>query len=307
MAARQLEAVMRAFVRGKADVLVCTTIIESGVDIPTANTMFIDDAHMYGLSELHQLRGRVGRYKHRAYCYLLLDPGKVISPDAMKRLRALESFSMLGAGFKIALRDLEIRGAGNLLGAEQSGHIAAVGYEMYCQLLEQTVAELKNQPRLSTVDTVIDLGIAGTIPRGYIPSDQRRMDAYRRISQAAALEEVEQIRHDLVSAYGDLPRSADHMLQIAEIRVAAAGLGARSVVRHEGDIIFRVARPEQLEERLGAARGTLRRVGEPDPAGLQEIYYRPPPAYLAADSLLAVLRQRLTTGAAEGLAQPAAR
>ena len=144
MPPRELESVMLQFVGGKADVLVSTTIIESGIDIPTANTMFIDDSDRFGLSDLHQLRGRVGRYKHRAYCTLMLPRDRFINPTARKRLHAIEQFSMLGAGFQIALRDLEIRGAGNLLGAEQSGHIAAVGYEMYCQLLEKAVNELKS-------------------------------------------------------------------------------------------------------------------------------------------------------------------
>ena len=136
MSPRELERVMLAFVRKEADILVSTTIIESGVDIPSANTMFINDAHRFGLADLHQLRGRVGRSRHRAYCYMLLPDSQRINEDARRRLRAIEDYSMLGAGFRIAMQDLEIRGAGNLLGAEQSGHISTVGYDMYCQLLE---------------------------------------------------------------------------------------------------------------------------------------------------------------------------
>ena len=137
---------MLDFVDHRFDMLLATTIIESGLDIPNANTMFIDEADRYGLADLHQLRGRVGRYKHRAYCYLLVDPNKHLSPSAAKRLRAIEEFSDMGAGFAIAMRDLEIRGAGNILGTEQSGHIAAVGYELYCALLEQAVRRLKRLP-----------------------------------------------------------------------------------------------------------------------------------------------------------------
>ncbi len=143
----ELEEVMLDFVDHKYDMLVATTIIESGLDIPNANTMFIDQADHYGLADLHQLRGRVGRYKHRAYCYLLLDPNKALSPNAAKRLHAIEEFSDMGAGFAIAMRDLEIRGAGNILGTEQSGHISAVGYELYCELLEQAVRQLKKMRR----------------------------------------------------------------------------------------------------------------------------------------------------------------
>jgi transcription-repair coupling factor (superfamily II helicase) len=293
MPARQLESVMLKFMRREADILVCTTIIESGIDIPTANTMFINDAQRFGLSELHQLRGRVGRYKHRAYCYLILPRDRVLSEIAMKRLQALENFSMLGAGFKIALRDLEIRGAGNLLGAEQSGHIATVGYEMYCQLLEQAVSDLKNERPTIALESTIDIGISGSIPKGYIPSDARRMDAYRRISRANDLQTLQQIEHDLVSAYGELPRSAKVHIHLAEIQVAAATLNIMSITRHENDIIFRTKRPGDLERHMKNAKGSLRIVGQPDSQGVTEVYYRPPPTYFEDDTLLNVLRKRL--------------
>ncbi len=142
---------MLDFVDRRFDLLLATTIIESGLDIPNANTIFIDEADRYGLADLHQLRGRVGRYKHRAYCYLLVDPNKNLTPSAARRLQAIEEFSEMGAGFAIAMRDLEIRGAGNILGTEQSGHIAVVGYELYCSLLQQAVHNLKRQP-LKTAD-----------------------------------------------------------------------------------------------------------------------------------------------------------
>ncbi len=137
----ELEDVMLRFVRGETDILLSTTIVESGLDIPNANTMFIDDADRYGLADLHQLRGRVGRYKHRAYCYLLVDENRHLSPEAARRLRAIEEFSQMGAGFALAMRDLELRGAGNILGTQQSGHIATVGYELYCALLERAVRQ----------------------------------------------------------------------------------------------------------------------------------------------------------------------
>jgi len=294
MPPRQLESVMRRFIRREVDILVCTTIIESGIDIPSANTMFINDADMFGLSELHQLRGRVGRHKHRAYCYLLLSPDKNISEVALKRLRALESFSMLGAGFKIALRDLEIRGAGNLLGAEQSGHISAVGYEMYCQLLEQAVDELKEGRTKPALETTVDIGVSGALPKGYIPSDRWRMDAYRRISMARTQDELDAIEHDLQSAYGEPPRAAQCLLALASIRVAAQHLDVRSVTRHENDIIFRTRRPDLLERAFNDAKGTVRLVGDADDEGLVSVYYRPPKSYFESDSLLAVLRQRLS-------------
>ena len=293
MPSRQLESVMLKFMRREVDVLVCTTIIESGIDIPTANTMFIDDAHMFGLSELHQLRGRVGRYKHRAYCYLILPPDRVVSEVALRRLKAIEQFSMLGAGFKIAMRDLEIRGAGNLLGPEQSGHIAVVGYEMYCQLLERAVSDLKEQARASSLDTTIDLAIAGALPKGYIPSDIRRLEAYRRISQAERIQELDRVERDLASAYGSLPPSAQTLLQLAQLRVLAAAIGIRSITLHEEDVIFATEQPQELQRRMAGAKGTLRLVGQVDRKGLAQVYYRPPANYLESDTILTVLNHRL--------------
>ena len=293
MGARQLEAVMLKFLRREVDVLVCTTIIESGLDIPTANTMFISNADRFGLSELHQLRGRVGRYKHRAYCYLLLPEDRVVQEIAVRRLQAIEQFSMLGAGFRIALRDLEIRGAGNLLGPEQSGHIAAVGYDMYCRLLEHAVGELKNEQKLSSVDTTVDLGITGALPRGYIPSTARRMEAYRRFSRADSLEELTRVEHDLTTAYGALPEAAVTLARIAELRVVAALNGIRTITRHENDIIVTAARPGEIHDRLLAAKGTARLVEPPDGKGETLVYYRPPATYLESLSIVTVLLARL--------------
>ena len=293
MGARRLEAVMLKFLRREVDVLVCTTIIESGIDIPTANTMFVSNADRFGLSELHQLRGRVGRYKHRAYCYLLLPEDRVVQQAAMRRLQAIEQFSMLGAGFRIALRDLEIRGAGNLLGPEQSGHIASVGYDMYCRLLEHAVGELKNEPKLSSVDTTVDLGITGALPRGYIPSTARRMEAYRRFSRADSLEELARVEHDLTTAYGPLPDAAVTLARLAELRVLGALNGIRTITRHENDVILRADRPGEIHERLSAAKGTARLVEAPDGKGETLVYYRPPRAYLEGLSIVTVLVARL--------------
>src|SRR5436305_14346294 len=165
MGGEALERTMLAFIRRKFDILVATTIIESGLDIPNVNTIFINEADKYGLADLHQLRGRVGRYKHRAYAYLLLDADRTVNPTAARRLKAVEEFTELGAGFKIALRDLEIRGAGNILGTQQSGHIAAVGYEMYCQLLENAVRSLQNQPPRTPLEVTVDLPWPAYLPR----------------------------------------------------------------------------------------------------------------------------------------------
>jgi transcription-repair coupling factor (superfamily II helicase) len=200
---------------------------------------------------------------------------------------------MLGAGFKIAMRDLEIRGAGNLLGAEQSGHIAAVGYEMYCELLEQAVAELKSEPKVVPADITIDIGLAGSVPKGYIPSDARRMEAYRRIGQAQSLEALAKVTADLASAYGEPPAATRSLIEFAEIRLHAAALGIAAIQRREGDVVFRTARSRDLETRLRGVQGTVRAVGGVGDDGLSEIRWRPPPAFLAPASLTAVLRKRL--------------
>ena len=296
MAPKELEDAMLRFMRREADILVSTTIIESGIDIPTANTMIINNAHMFGLAELHQLRGRVGRWKHRAYCYLVLPKDRPVRDEAMRRLHAVEEFSMLGAGFRIAMRDLEIRGAGNILGAEQSGHIAAVGYEMYCHLLEHAVAGLRNEVKVSPLDTVVDIGIVGSVPKGWIPSDARRMEAYRRIGQADTLEALEAVARDLASAYGEPPAATKRLLEVAEIRLRAATLGVRALVRKEQDVIFRTTRPRELERLFAGVQGAVRVVGGVDESGVAEVYFRPPKAFLEPASLVAVLRKRLAIG-----------
>ncbi|HEB60999.1 MAG TPA: transcription-repair coupling factor [Phycisphaeraceae bacterium] len=294
MSSRELERVMLRFMRRQADILVCTTIIESGIDIPTANTMFINRADMFGLADLHQLRGRVGRYKHRAYCYLLLPPDRSVQEKAMKRLKAIEEFSMLGAGFKIAMRDLELRGAGNLLGPEQSGHIAAVGYEMYCQLLEQEVKRLRNEPTVRVVDTNIDIGVTAVLPRAYIPSDKRRMQAYRRFSQAETVEKLRKVEQDLTDAYGELPRRSQALVELAELRIYATALGVRSITIRDRDVVLRTRTPGPVVELLREAKGRVSVLTSETDRNMKEVYYRPPANYLDEPrTVLRVLRARL--------------
>ena len=217
-----LEQVMVDFIEHKYDILLATTIIESGLDIPNANTIFIDEGNRYGLAELHQLRGRVGRYKHQAYCYLLVDKHKHLSPDAARRLHAIEEYSQIGAGFGIAMRDLEIRGAGNLLGTQQSGHIAAVGYELYCQLLGNAVRELTHQPPALTVDVEVDLPVEAFLPVDYVPELRQRIDIYRRLSRIADVRELDDIRDELSDRFGSLPPAVTMLLNIAELKIDAS-------------------------------------------------------------------------------------
>ncbi len=294
MQPHELEEVMLTFMRRQADILVSTTIIESGIDIPTANTMIILDADRFGLADLHQLRGRVGRYKHRAYCYLMLPVDRPVKEKAQKRLRAIEQYSMLGAGFKIAMRDLEIRGAGNLLGPEQSGHIAAVGYDTYCRLLDEAVKRLKNEKVPEPVSaTSIEIGIAGVIPKPYVPSDQRRLEIYRRVATVATPEDLTKVRGDLVTAYGEPPKAVERLLDLASLRLALAGLGVRTLTIRERDVIFRTPTPKELAARLEGVQGTVTPLAPKSTDSLAEVYYRPPPAYMEPETLLAVLRKRL--------------
>ena len=295
MPAGELERVMLAFTRREADILVCTTIIESGIDIPTANTIFINKADRFGLAELHQLRGRVGRYKHRAYCYLMLPPDGTITDIAARRLKALEQYAMLGAGFKIAMRDLEIRGAGNLLGAQQSGHIAAVGYEMYCMLLEQEAARLRQDKSAEPIRTHLELPMAGRLDRSYIPSERHRMDVYRRVSRANTLAELDAVVRDISDAYGPPPERARALLDLAEVRVAAGTLGIDALKLENQDLIFRTQDARRLDELLRNAPGRATVI---DAA---TIYYRPPPSYLDPPAtLLAVLRKLLVQPVRDG-------
>jgi transcription-repair coupling factor (superfamily II helicase) len=238
MSKSELETAMIEFVTGQTDVLVCTTIIESGLDIPNANTIFINDADRFGLAELHQLRGRVGRYKYRAYAYMLLPRSRSITPLAAKRLKAIEEYSHLGAGFRIALRDLEIRGAGNILGSEQSGHIQIVGYQMYCELLAEAVRKLKDEPVDKIPTAVIDLGFATYIPKNYIPVNRHRMDVYRKIAVAKGDEDLGQIKGELKDVYGPIPDEVKLLLDLAELRIKASRYNIKSIVASGEDLIF---------------------------------------------------------------------
>jgi transcription-repair coupling factor (superfamily II helicase) len=218
----QLEESMVKFVNQEADILVATTIIESGLDIPNVNTIFINQADNYGLADLHQLRGRVGRYKHRAYAYMLLDSDKAIAPQAARRLKAIEEFTELGAGFKIAMRDLEIRGAGNILGTQQSGHIASVGYELYCQLLENAVRQMKHQPLRTPLEVNLDLPWPAFFPRDYVPGQRAKIEVYRRLSRIRRLERLQDFRQELRDRFGPMPEPAEWLVRLAELRLLAA-------------------------------------------------------------------------------------
>jgi transcription-repair coupling factor (superfamily II helicase) len=248
-----LEEVMLSFVRGQIDILLATTIVESGLDIPRANTIFIDEADGYGLADLHQLRGRVGRSHHRAWCYLLVDETARLTQTAAKRLRAIQEFSSMGAGFSLAMRDLEIRGAGNLLGTQQSGHIATVGYELYCRLLEQAVRGLKAMPPAEPPPVNLDLPGAAWLPREYIADFRAKIDVYRRLSRATASGQVDELASELADRFGPPPDEAQRLLDFGRLRVAAVAIGIDSITRHPGMVVIGHHDREALERLRQAA------------------------------------------------------
>jgi transcription-repair coupling factor (superfamily II helicase) len=289
MAKSSLEKTMIDFVLGEIDVLVCSTIIESGLDIPNANTILINDADRFGLAELHQLRGRVGRYKHRAYAYMLLPASRSITPLAAKRLKAIEEYSHLGAGFRIALRDLEIRGAGNILGSEQSGHIQTVGYQMYCELLAEAVHKLKNEPVSPIPTAVIDLGFASYIPKNYIPTDRHRMDMYRKIAVARGTADLKQIENELTDVYGPVPEEVKLLLELAELRVAASAHDIKSIVTSGKNVVFSFAKEASAKAKslFTNVKGKIR---IPDP---KTVYLQLVQSYFEPKTLITILRKIL--------------
>jgi transcription-repair coupling factor (superfamily II helicase) len=287
---RELERVMLDFFEGRYDVLVCTTIIESGLDIPNANTIIIDDATNFGLAQLYQLRGRVGRSANRAYAYLLYKQERRMTEEAQARLEAIQEATELGAGFRVAMRDLEIRGAGNLLGAEQSGHIAAVGFDLYSKLLEQAVRQLKTAVDKATQrqgDTLmepadgivspghpvtrapiisekvlvaplvtLDLPLTAYLPENYIPDPTVRIGMYQRMVEAETLDEVRGLRQELQDRFGDPPTPALHLLTWLQIKALALQAGVSAVTTAADEFVIRLpildaTARERLRRRYG--------------------------------------------------------
>ncbi|MBO7391046.1 MAG: transcription-repair coupling factor, partial [Verrucomicrobia bacterium] len=255
METEELEKVMASFVNGEVDILLSTTIIESGLDIPNANTIIIDRADRFGLSELYQLRGRVGRYRNQAYAYLLIPRHGALLADARKRISAIKQYSRLGSGFKIAMRDLEIRGAGNILGAEQSGHISAIGFDLYCRLLQTSIDKLKGVPPSKQLDTQVDLdflladenedklpgGINDSrqlIPVAYISDPVQRLEIYRQLAQAKELDTLDTISAELKDRFGKQPPRIQYLIDVHRIRVVAGKKNISAIESQENKIII---------------------------------------------------------------------
>ena len=235
-----LEDAVMAFADGKSDILVCTTIIENGIDIPNVNTLIVVDADKLGLSQLYQLRGRVGRSNRLAYAYFTYRKDKILSDVAYKRLSSITEYSELGSGFKIAMKDLEIRGAGNILGREQHGHMMKVGYDMYARLLKETVAELKGEKVVEKLNTEVEIDIEAYAPDSYIPMQTDRMNFYRSLADCQSLEEIEQVKGQIVEIYGAFPKPVDNLFGVATLKLLAnkAGIVKLSVRPARGEITF---------------------------------------------------------------------
>ena len=229
-----LERVVVDFWEGNYDVLVCTTIIESGIDMPTVNTLIADRADLLGLGQLHQLRGRVGRAGQRAYAYLFHPVDQVLSEEAYERLKTIGEATELGSGFRIAMRDLEIRGAGNLLGTGQSGHIAAVGYDLYCQMVTEAVGELKGERPLEPVEIAIEVPGNAHLPDDYVLKETNRLEAYRRLASIESLEALDDVRAEWLDRFGPIPEPAEALLQVGRLRVECVRTGVREITVTKG-------------------------------------------------------------------------
>ena len=236
MSERGLEKIMMGFITNEYNVLVCTTIIETGLDIPNVNTMIIYNADKMGLSQLYQLRGRVGRSNRVAYTYFTYEKDKVLTEVAEKRLRAIKDFTEFGSGFKIAMRDLEIRGSGNLLGVEQHGHIEAIGYDLYVKFLNETIKRLKGKRFEEVVDTIIDLNVDGFIPSNYIQDEEQKIEIYKKIAAIRDKDDYSELIDELIDRFGDIPKEVENLMDISYIK-SKAGLCHISNIAQSGDML----------------------------------------------------------------------
>ena len=260
MGEQELSAVMQAMVDGEADILVCTTIIETGIDIPNVNTLIMEDADRLGLAQLHQIRGRIGRSTRRAYAYLTYRQGKILQETAAKRLAAIREYVEFGSGFKIAMRDLEIRGAGNLLGPEQSGYLMSVGYDLYLKLLEEAVLEERGEEKQVETECAADLTLNANIPERYVASPEQRMDLYRRIAAIRTNDDASDLMDEMIDRYGEPPKPVLALLDVALLRAAAAKAGVSDITQKKDVLRFTLAvfRPEALVQVCGLAKYKFR-------------------------------------------------
>jgi transcription-repair coupling factor (superfamily II helicase) len=297
MEERELERRMLLFLRGEADVLVCTSIIESGIDIPQANTLIVERADIFGLAQLYQIRGRVGRSRERAYAYLLYPSAAALTGEAAQRLSALSDYTELGAGFKIAMRDLEIRGAGNLLGDEQSGHVAALGFELYMQMLDEAVAAASEggDEDQDWEPVRLDVNVDAYVPSDYIPYEQAKVEVHRRIAASREVADLALLREELEDRFGEPPEPLRNLIALQQARIKLGQAGARAVT-------FRGGRLAVTPVELDSVRAKKLRQEIPEAlyeSGKSQLSVRVPddpaerfPAVVrAADALLALTRE----------------
>jgi len=243
----RLEKEMMRFWDRDADVLVCTTIIESGLDVPSANTLIVDSADRLGLAQMYQLRGRVGRSRERAFAYFFFPPQHSLTEEAHERLATISRHTQLGSGFRIAMKDLEIRGAGNLLGGEQHGHIAAVGFETYCRLLQEAVADMKGEPMPELREMRVELPVKAFIPPGWVEQEALRLELYRRMASASDHQTLSLIREETIDRYGALPEEVETLFAVSSLRITCARLEVEEVTRFRDEIRLKpIALPESL-------------------------------------------------------------
>jgi transcription-repair coupling factor (superfamily II helicase) len=246
-----LERQMMRFWDRDADVLVCTVIIESGLDVPNANTLVVDAAHLLGLSQMYQLRGRVGRSTERAFAYFFFPPTRELTEEAHERLTTISRHQALGSGFQIALRDLEIRGAGNVLGAEQHGHIAAVGFDTYARLLQESVAEMTGEPLPEEKEIRIELPVRAFVPPGWVAQEALRLDLYRRIGAAGTHDLLDEVRTETIDRYGQLPGEVETLFAVAALRITCDRFGVEEVSTYKQQVRVKpLALPSSLEVEL---------------------------------------------------------
>ena len=232
---------------GEIDILISTTIIEAGVDVPNANTLIIENSDRLGLSQLHQIRGRIGRSSRRAYAYFTYKKGKVLTEIAAKRLSAIREYTEFGSGFKVALRDLEIRGAGNILGSEQHGHIENVGYDMYMKILNEAILEERGEAKAEKTECAVEMNISAFIPESYVKSPVQRIDIYKKISLIENVADKIDIIDELLDRYGDIPKSVSSLLDVSLLRACGSACGINKIIKRGSSVLFY---PDKMDIRI---------------------------------------------------------
>lgn len=260
MTGQQIEEIMQDFIDKKTNVLVCTTILESGIDIPNANTMIVENADKFGLAQLYQIRGRVGRSNKQAYAYITYRKDKIISEDATQRLKAIKEFTEFGSGFKIATRDLQIRGAGSLFGEVQSGHMEQVGYDMYNKLLDEVVKETKGEKVEEDEEILIDINLSAYIPDRYIEDSSQKIEIYQDIADCKTEEDIQNVIDEIIDRYGDMPKEVANLMDVARIKNAARNTNVVKIQERQMGIVFTVKDidNDKLDELIDKYRNNIR-------------------------------------------------